>query len=190
MPRSPPRSRHGANAVFLGANNMYWRPVSVGATRPYRELAIWKVPSLDPNAQNPALASLKWRDAPIDQPEQALLGEQFGCTDVLEPMTVPTTLGWVFAGSGATPGESLPGVIYQETDTPAAGRDAQRHSGRHVADIRMPAERCRGLREFDDTGARQRRRPGVGRRHTRLGVPAEPVLRDDCGLLVAGDCQS
>ncbi len=112
---------HGANAVFLGANNMYWRPVSVGATRPYRELAIWKVSSLDPNAQNPALASLKWRDAPIDQPEQALLGEQFGCTDVLEPMMVPNTLGWVFAGSGATPGESLPGVIYQETDTPAAG---------------------------------------------------------------------
>ena len=112
---------HGANAVFLGANNMYWRPVPVGASRPYRELAIWKLPSLDPNAQNPALASLKWRDAPINQPEQSLLGEQFGCTDVLEPMTVPTTLGWVFAGSGATPGESLPGVIYQETDTPAAG---------------------------------------------------------------------
>jgi len=112
---------HGANAVFLGANNMYWRPVPVGATRPYRELAIWKVPSLDPNAHDPALASLKWRAAPIDQPEQAVLGEEFGCTDVLEPMTVPSTLGWVFAGSGATPGESLPGVIYQETDTPAAG---------------------------------------------------------------------
>ena len=66
---------HGANAVFLGANNMYWRPVPVGTTKPYRELAIWKVPSLDPNALNPALASLKWRDAPINQPEQGVLGE-------------------------------------------------------------------------------------------------------------------
>lgn len=112
---------HGANAVFLGANNMYWRPVPVGTTKPYRELAIWKVPSLDPNALNPALASLKWRDAPINQPEQGVLGEEFGCTDVLEPMTVPSPMGWVFAGSGATPGQSLPGVIYQETDTPAAG---------------------------------------------------------------------
>jgi len=111
----------GANAVFLGANNMYWRPVPVGPTRPYRELAIWKVPSLDPDASNPALASLKWRDPPISQPEQAVLGEEFGCTDVLEPMTVPNPLGWVFAGSGAIPGESLPGVIYQETDTPTTG---------------------------------------------------------------------
>lgn len=111
----------GANAVFLGTNNMYWRPVPVGPTRPYRELAIWKVPSLDPNAGSPALASLKWRDAPISQPEQAILGEQFGCTSVLGPMTVSNPLGWVFAGSGATPGQSLPGVNYQETNTPTAG---------------------------------------------------------------------
>jgi len=111
----------GANAVFLGANNMYWRPVPVGSARPYRELAIWKVAALDPHANNPQLASLKWRNAPISQPEQAILGEEFGCTDVLEPMTVPSPLGWVFAGSGATPGQSLPGVIYQETDSPATG---------------------------------------------------------------------
>jgi hypothetical protein len=111
----------GANAVFLGANNMYWRPVPVGTSRPYRALAIWKLAALDPNANSPQLASLKWRDAPINQPEQALLGEQFGCTDVLEPMTVPSPLGWLFAGSGATPGQSLAGVIYQETDTPGAG---------------------------------------------------------------------
>ncbi len=45
----------GANAVFLGANNMYWRPVPVGSTRPYRELSIWKIAALDPNADNPAV---------------------------------------------------------------------------------------------------------------------------------------
>jgi hypothetical protein len=111
----------GGNAVFLGANNMYWRPVPVGSTRPYRALAIWKVAALDPHANSPQLASLRWRDAPISQPEQAVLGEQYGCTDVLEPMTVPSPLGWLFAGSGATPGQSLPAVIYQETDMPTSG---------------------------------------------------------------------
>jgi hypothetical protein len=111
----------GVNAVFLGANNMYWRPVPVGSARPYRELAIWKVAALDPNATSPQLASLQWRAPPINEPEQAVLGEEFGCTDVLEPMTVPSPLGWLFAGSSATPGQSLPGVIYQETDTPTSG---------------------------------------------------------------------
>jgi hypothetical protein len=110
----------GANAVFFGANSMYWRPVSVGTTTPYRQLAIWKVQALDPNGQSPTLASVKWRDAPISQPEQRLLGEQFGCTNVLEPLTVPDPLGWLFSGSGAAPGQSLPGVIYQETDGPSA----------------------------------------------------------------------
>ena len=68
----------GANAVFLGANNMYWRPVPVGSTRPYRELSIWKIAALDPNADNPQLASLQWRQEPINQPEQAVLARSSG----------------------------------------------------------------------------------------------------------------
>jgi hypothetical protein len=111
----------GANAVFFGANSIYWHPVPVGTTQPYRALAIWKVASLDPHAGDPNLSSEQWRQAPVANPEQSLLGEQFGCTNVLEPMTVPSPLGWVFQGSGAVPGERLPGVIYQETDYTWAG---------------------------------------------------------------------
>jgi hypothetical protein len=109
---------HGANAVFLGANSIYWHPVPIGRARPYRQLSIWKIAALDPHSDNPSLASEQWRDPPVSRPEQAILGEQFGCTNVLEPMTVPSSLGWVFQGSGATAGQSLQGVIYQETDNP------------------------------------------------------------------------
>lgn len=111
----------GANAAFFGANNIYWHPVPSPTTGPYRTLNIWKLNHNDPNAASPTLASTMWRLSPISKPEQMILGEQFGCSNVLMPLTVPTSLGWVFANSGATPGQQLQGVLYQETDAPSAG---------------------------------------------------------------------
>jgi len=111
----------GANAAFFGANNIYWHPVPSPTTGPYRTLNIWKLNHNDPNASSPTLSSTMWRLSPISEPEQMILGEQFGCSDVLMPLTVPTSLGWVFANSGATPGQQLQGVLYQETDIPSAG---------------------------------------------------------------------
>lgn len=110
----------GANVAFFGANNIYWHAVPTTASGRYTQLNIWKLNKSDPNAASPTLASTMWRLAPISDPEQKILGEQFGCTDVLMPMTVPANLGWVFAGTGATPGQQLQGVIYQETDTPTS----------------------------------------------------------------------
>jgi hypothetical protein len=111
----------GANAAFFGANNIYWHPVPSPTTGPFRTLNIWKLNHNDPNVSSPTLSSTLWRLSPINTPEQKLLGEQFGCSDVLMPLTVPTSLGWVFANSGASPGQKLQGVLYQETDTPSAG---------------------------------------------------------------------
>jgi hypothetical protein len=109
----------GANAVFFGADNMYWRPVPVGAIDPYRQLAIYRFPHVDPYGRMAARASVMWRQPPISRPEQALLGEQYGCVGVLMPMVAPDpSLGWMFADSGARPGQLLPGVNYYETDVP------------------------------------------------------------------------
>jgi hypothetical protein len=111
----------GANAAFFGANNIYWHPVPQPTTGPFTTLNIWKLNSHDPNAQSPTLSSTMWRLSPISKPEQQILGEQFGCSNVLMPLTVPSSLGWVFADSGATPGQQLQGVLYQETDAPDPG---------------------------------------------------------------------
>ncbi len=123
----------GVNAVFLGGNNMFWRPDPLGNSSFYRQLGIWRDATSDPFGAVPARASTRWRSSPILQPEQATLGEQFGCTNMLLPLQVPgqaplpgqlpsasqiTQMGWVFQNTGATPGQQLPGVIYQETDTP------------------------------------------------------------------------
>lgn len=111
--------RAKVNAVFFGANNIYWRPVPVGGAGAYRELAIYRFASVDPFGSDPNRGSERWRDAPIRQPEQQIIGEQYGCVGVLEPMHVPRRrLGWMFANTGAHPGERLPGVDYYETDVP------------------------------------------------------------------------
>jgi len=112
----------GVNVAFFGANSIYWHAVPVpSSTGPYRTLDIWKLNPKDPNASSPTLSSTMWRMAPINKPEQAVMGEQFGCTDVLEPLTLPTHLGWIFNDKNASAGLQLPGVIYQETDTPDPG---------------------------------------------------------------------
>ena len=113
----------GTNAVFFGGNNMFWRPVPVGpATGAYRRLTIWRLPTLDPNANNPTLASENWRSTIINDPEQETLGEQYGCDGVRMPMTVPgPSLGWIFQGTGALPGQVLPGVNGYEVDYPNPG---------------------------------------------------------------------
>lgn len=112
----------GTNAVFFGGNNMFWRPVPVGRVAAYRELLIYRTASLDPYANNPARASEMWRSAVIGQPEQTTLGEQYGCDGVRMPMTVPSpSPGWIFQGTGAVPGQTLPGVNGYEVDYPNPG---------------------------------------------------------------------
>jgi hypothetical protein len=112
----------GVNAAFFGGNTMFWRPVPVGRSTTYRQLQMYRLAYLDPYAHDPVHASEMWRDAIINRPEQATLGEQYGCDAVVMPMTVPApSLGWIFANSGAHPGQVLPGVNGSETDYPNPG---------------------------------------------------------------------
>ena len=112
----------GVNAAFFGGNNMFWRPVPTGTSTTYRVMQMYRLAYLDPYAHNHARASEMWRDAIINQPEQTTLGEQYGCDQVVMPMTVPSpSLGWIFANTGAHPGQVLPGVNGSETDYPNAG---------------------------------------------------------------------
>jgi hypothetical protein len=112
----------GVNAAFFGGNTMFWRPVPVGSSAAYRTLQMYRLAYLDPYAHDPARASEMWRDAIINRPEQATLGSQYGCDEVVMPMTVPApSTGWIFSGTGAQPGQVLPGVNGSETDYPNPG---------------------------------------------------------------------
>lgn len=144
----------GINLGFFGANQIYWRPrypVTGAGTVDLRQQIIDRLPADDPYRNDAALATTRWRDAPIDQPEQNLLGEQANptCLNVDAPMTV--TGSWLFHDIGLRLGQSLPHLVYDEVDAVRGTRT----SGVQV--LASSAPRCpqRLLRTRQDTTLRR-----------------------------------
>ena len=65
----------GINLAFFGANDLYWQvrfePSSGGV--PNRIMVCYKRAGIDP-VQDSRLKTVRWRDAPVNRPEQGLLG--------------------------------------------------------------------------------------------------------------------
>ena len=109
---------HGVNLAFLGANDVYRHirlvPSPLGKDR--REID-YKVASEDPmfGVDNEEVTS-QWREAPVPRPESVLLGGLYQCNPVHADMVVAAASSWVFAGTGMTDGDRLPGAIDLEYD--------------------------------------------------------------------------
>ena len=109
---------HGVNLAFLGANDVYRHirlvPSPLGKDR--REVN-YKVASEDPlfGVDNEEVTS-QWREAPVPRPESVLLGGLYQCNPVHADMVVAAASSWVFAGTGMTNGDRLPGAIDLEYD--------------------------------------------------------------------------
>ncbi|MCA1839461.1 MAG: hypothetical protein LC723_03905 [Actinobacteria bacterium] len=90
----------GVSAAFLGANDIYrhirLEPSWVGPNRHevnYRSTA-------DPlSAKDPRETTVQWRDSPVNQPEDAILGEMYECNPVHADLVVNDTVGWLFEGT-------------------------------------------------------------------------------------------
>ena len=117
----------GISLAFFAANNIYWQarlePASDG--RPNRVLVCYRSATLDPEP-NLALKTVRWRDPPVNQPEQTLLGAQY--TNMVAghtPWVVSEAGNWVYAGTGLTNGQQIAGLVYGESDrtplTPGTG---------------------------------------------------------------------
>ncbi len=108
----------GVNLVFFGSNAAFRQirldPSPVG---PNRQQTCYKDASEDPIRQTqPALTSINWRDAPVARPESALIGQQYESNPVRADMVIVDPSAWVFANTGITTGQKLPGVIGSEYD--------------------------------------------------------------------------
>jgi hypothetical protein len=69
----------GVSLAFFSANNMYWhvrlQPSPLGEDR---EVICYRVPELDPvYPQQPLETSTRWRDPPLNDPENSLLGQMY-----------------------------------------------------------------------------------------------------------------
>lgn len=108
----------GANVVFFGANNVYWRtrmePSSLGHSR---VMVCYRLPELDPMSEtHPALSTTRWRSAPHPEPESTLTGSIYGDLKVTGMFTVSDPNFFAFAGTGAKKDDTFPGLVGGETD--------------------------------------------------------------------------
>ena len=113
----------GVNVGFFGANAIYWQvrfEPSTGGV-PNRVMVCYKEGVLDPIA-DPTLKTVRWRDA-LDRPEQVLMGVMFtnGPRNGWAPYVVTNSDNWVYAGTGFSDGDSVPGIVGTETDRLVSG---------------------------------------------------------------------
>jgi hypothetical protein len=108
----------GTNAAFFAANDSYWQVRFADASRRlligYKEFA-----SLDPIAStDPARTTTKWRNAPVNRPENTMIGEMYGGSWIWTstPLTVTDPSSWVWTGAGVSANSIVAGVYGDEVD--------------------------------------------------------------------------
>jgi hypothetical protein len=108
----------GVNLAFLGANAVYrqirYQDTAMG---PDRDVICYKVASEDPlYGVDNAEVTVNWRQAPVLDPESALLGAMYQCDHFSADMVVSDGSSWVFAGTGLSTGDAIPGALSMEYD--------------------------------------------------------------------------
>ncbi len=112
----------GKNLAFFTANSIYWQIRMENSTAgiPNRVITCYKDITLDPLATtSPSLATVNWRDPPVNQPENALLGVMYSSLfsgGVAYPWTVSNASNWVYSGTGVKDGDYIPGLVGYEYD--------------------------------------------------------------------------
>ena len=116
----------GIHLGFFGSNDCYWQiryeasPVNGAARRTivaYKYDALTKDPyALDTNKSNDKYITTTWRDAPVNLPEEALIGVMYHGDPVDGNIVVADASHWIYNGTGLSNGDVLPGLLGYETD--------------------------------------------------------------------------
>jgi len=117
----------GVNVAFFSANSMYWQirfePSSSGVPDRvevgYKDFAILPPkPGPDPEFNvNNAIVTSDWRDPPINNPENGLIGIMFEDQTIQSyPFVVQNSTNWIYAGTGFVDGTAVPGIVGYEYD--------------------------------------------------------------------------
>jgi hypothetical protein len=110
--------QNGINIIFSGGNDVYWqiRFESSFVGKKDTIIVCYKKRDVDPfNGKNDLLVTVRWRDPPVNMPENSLVG-----TISDEPwfvrgaFTVANSSNWVYKDTGLKDGDKLPGIIGYE----------------------------------------------------------------------------
>jgi hypothetical protein len=108
----------GVNLAFLGANACY-RQIRLQSTSvgPNRLQVCYKDAAEDPIArQQPALTTVNWNQAPLNDPESTLIGSMYQSVGAKADMVVTDASSWFYNGCNLTDGHTFSAVILGEYD--------------------------------------------------------------------------
>jgi hypothetical protein len=109
----------GINLAFFGANAVY-RHIRLepnSESVPCRQLVNYRTADSDPmTAEDPQQATVQWRNAPLNQPESALIGVQYFAAGITASMKLVNTDNWVFANVDLGGSTTLRKLVTIEAD--------------------------------------------------------------------------
>jgi hypothetical protein len=118
----------GTHLAFFSANSGYWQirlePSRITGERErtivaYKERALTTDPlMLDGDPRNDHIVTTKWRSAPVNRPEAALIGSMYleGLPEVDGDLVIEDPSYWVVRNTGLERGAHLPGLLGYEVD--------------------------------------------------------------------------
>jgi hypothetical protein len=113
-------ARAGTNLAFLGANQAFWqvRLAPDAAGNSDRRVVSYKSAALDPlTASDPAGATGRFEDPPVNRPPSRLVGVKYGgIIGALYPLSVGPRIADFAPDTGLRPGQQLPGLVGEEVD--------------------------------------------------------------------------
>jgi len=112
----------GVNLGFFGADSLsvQVRFEASPSGEPNRVMVCYKDATQDPISE-PSLKTVAWRDPPLNQPPQTLVGVEFASQqstkyDEPVPFVVTNSDHWVYAGTKLRDGDTVPGLVGYEAD--------------------------------------------------------------------------
>ncbi len=124
----------GTHLGFFGSNDCYWQiryepsPVNGAPRRTivgYKYDALTTDPyALDTITTNDKFVTTTWRSAPVNRPEDALIGVMYHGDPVSGDIVVSDASHWIYEGTGLKNGDVLPGLLGYETDASFGGAPA------------------------------------------------------------------
>jgi hypothetical protein len=111
---------NGINLGFFGANTSYWQirlEPSNTTGDANRTVVGYKSAALDPlTSVNPAEASVRFRDAPLNRPEASLVGVMYDYDPVNADIVISNCIPWICSGTTLVNGSHLTGMLGYEVD--------------------------------------------------------------------------
>jgi N,N-dimethylformamidase beta subunit-like protein len=110
----------GTNVAFLEANEVYWQTrLEDSPTGPGRRVTCYKSAQLDPvTATHPELATCRFREPPVNDPEAPLIGQMYGAiVSRVADWVVADAGHWIYERTRVRDGDRIRNLVGQEFDT-------------------------------------------------------------------------